>query len=103
MGVAAIAFDTHRFVKRLTTAGMGERQAEILADEQARLLNTNLATKTELAATEAWLLKWMVSVRQPPHRNNLSGRQVAGYLSDSPAARQSLHGHSQPHMLRRAL
>ncbi len=28
-----IVFDTHRFVKRLTGAGMPERQAEILAEE----------------------------------------------------------------------
>ena len=53
MAVAAIAFDTHRFVKRLTGAGMDERQAEVLADEQVGLLNANLATKAELAAVEA--------------------------------------------------
>ena len=53
MAVVAIAFDTHRFVKRLTGAGMDERQAEVLADEQVGLLNANLATKAELAAVEA--------------------------------------------------
>ena len=49
MAVAPIAFDTHRFVKRLTGAGMDERQAEVLADEQVALLNANLATKAELS------------------------------------------------------
>ena len=29
----AIAFDTHRFVKRLTENGFTEKQAETLADE----------------------------------------------------------------------
>ena len=53
MVVAPIAFDTHRFVKRLTGAGMNERQAEALADEQVALLNANLATKAELADVEA--------------------------------------------------
>ena len=53
MAVAPIAFDTHRFVKRLTGAGMDERQAEVLADEQVALLNANLATKAELADVEA--------------------------------------------------
>ena len=53
MVVAPIAFDTHRFVKRLTGAGMNERQAEVLADEQVALLNANLATKAELADVEA--------------------------------------------------
>ncbi len=43
-----IAFDTHRFVKRLTDTGFTEAQAEVLADEQVRLLNDNLATKQDL-------------------------------------------------------
>ena len=44
----AIAFDTHRFVKRLTESGFTERQAETLADEHIALLNANLATKTDI-------------------------------------------------------
>jgi len=35
------------FVKRLTTAGMPEAQAEVLADEQVKLLNQKLAAKTD--------------------------------------------------------
>ena len=62
MAVSAIAFDTHRFVKRLTDAGMEERQAEVLADEQVALLNTNLATKTELGAVEARLQEKIATV-----------------------------------------
>ena len=46
----AIAFDTHRYVKRLTESGFTERQAETLADEQVALLNTNLATKSDVEA-----------------------------------------------------
>ncbi len=49
----AIAFDTHRFVKRLTASGFTERQAETLADEQITLLNANLATKADIAAVKA--------------------------------------------------
>lgn len=44
----AIAFDTHRFVKRLTETGFTEAQAEALADEQVNLLNSNLATKQDI-------------------------------------------------------
>ena len=44
----AIAFDSHRFVKKLTACGFTERQAEGLADEQIRLLDGNLATKADL-------------------------------------------------------
>ncbi len=46
----AIAFDTHRFVKRLTDCGFTEQQAETLADEHVALLNSNLATKTDIEA-----------------------------------------------------
>ena len=67
----AIAFDTHRFVKRLTENGFTEKQAEVLADEQVNLLNSNLATKqdiislegrlkVEIANIKTELLKWMI-------------------------------------------
>ena len=46
----AIAFDTHRFVKRLTESGFTEKQAETLADEHVALLNSNLATKADIEA-----------------------------------------------------
>ena len=46
----AIAFDTHRFVKHLTENGFTEQQAEVLADEQVHLLNSNLATQADVAA-----------------------------------------------------
>ncbi len=77
----AIAFDTHRFVKRLTESGFTEKQAETLAEEQIALLEANLATKadiagiekdiagvkkdiagikTDIAEVKADLLKWMI-------------------------------------------
>ena len=49
----AIAFDTHRFVKNLTASGFTEKQAEALANEQVQLLNSNLATKTDILAIKA--------------------------------------------------
>ena len=49
----AIAFDTHRFVKRLTDSGFTEKQAETLAEEHVALLNDNLATKADTAAVQA--------------------------------------------------
>ena len=49
----AIAFDTHRFVKRLTESGFTEKQAETLAEEQIALLNSNLATKADIADVKA--------------------------------------------------
>ncbi len=35
----AIAFDTHRFIKRLTGSGFTEKQAETVAEEHVALLN----------------------------------------------------------------
>jgi len=49
----AIAFDTHRYVKRLMEGGFDERQAETLAEEQIAFLNAKLATKSDIAKIEA--------------------------------------------------
>ena len=43
------AFDTHKYVKRLTAAGMPEPQAEVIADEQRSLIEDQLATKQDIA------------------------------------------------------
>ena len=43
-----IIFDTHRFVRNLMESGFTEKQAEALAYEQVNLLNSNLATKSDL-------------------------------------------------------
>ena len=51
--MSALAFDSHAFVKRLTDAGMPERQAEVLATEQTRLIEADLATKADIKALEA--------------------------------------------------
>ena len=43
-------FDSHRFVKRLTDAGVSEEVAEILADEHAsRMIPADVATKADVA------------------------------------------------------
>jgi hypothetical protein len=45
--MAAAIFDTHAF-KRLTAAGMPVEQDEILADESARLVGDQVATKQDI-------------------------------------------------------
>jgi len=50
--MSAITFDTHKFVKLLTEAGMPLRQAEIIAEEQARLIDDRLVTKDDLERME---------------------------------------------------
>ena len=50
--MSTLTFDTHKFVKRLTAAGMPDAQAEILAEEQTRLIDERLATKDDLERME---------------------------------------------------
>ena len=50
-------FDSHRFVKRLTEAGMEEGLAEVLAEEHMGPWIRNVATKTDLANAEANIRK----------------------------------------------
>ena len=49
-------FDSHRFVKRLTMAGLSEEVAEILADEHTRLIVPgDVATRADIEALGARL------------------------------------------------
>lgn len=50
--MGALTFDTHKFIKRLTEAGMPLGQAEVLAEEQTRLIDERLATKDDLKMME---------------------------------------------------
>jgi hypothetical protein len=54
--MATVIFDSHAFVKRLTAAGMPVEQAEILADEHARVFGEQLATKQDVALLRADLV-----------------------------------------------
>ena len=53
MTQAAMPFDTHRFVRNLVASGFTEKQAEALADEHVNLINSNLATKTDIESIRA--------------------------------------------------
>ena len=57
-----IVFDTHRFIRRLVETGMDERTEEVLAKEQVSLLNSNLATKFQLAEVDLRLSKQITEV-----------------------------------------
>jgi GTP-binding protein EngB required for normal cell division len=48
--VNALAFDTLAYARRLEGAGFSRQQAETLAEEQARLIDERLATKTDIEA-----------------------------------------------------
>ncbi len=67
------AFDTHAYVKRLTGAGMPEPQAEVLAEEQSRLIESELATKRDLKELETALKRDMKELE-----TRLEGQIAAG-------------------------
>lgn len=50
--MSTMIFDTHAFIKKLTMAGMPEKQAEVLASTQAALLEEHIATKSDLRELE---------------------------------------------------
>ena len=56
MDVQSTQFDSHRFVKRLTNAGLPEEVAEILADEHTKLIvPKDIATKGDVGKVETGL------------------------------------------------
>ena len=48
-----LAFDTHKFITRLTEAGMAPEQAEVLADTYATILTEQVATKADIRQLDA--------------------------------------------------
>ena len=63
MEAETATFDTHDFVKRLTSAGMAEAQAEIIAWGQSRR-NAQLADKRDIKGLEAKITALEVTIRQ---------------------------------------
>jgi len=66
--MAAIAFDTLKFVRRLKDAGVPEKQAEAEAEALAEVfseaLETQLATKADMVRLEGELklIRWMLGL-----------------------------------------
>ena len=53
MSESALIFDTHEDIQELVKSGMPEPQAETVVRQRVRLLERNLATKADIAATNA--------------------------------------------------
>ena len=53
MAESALLFDTHEDIQELVKSGMPEPQAETVVRQRVRLLERNLATKADIAATNA--------------------------------------------------
>jgi len=66
--MATITFDTLKFVRRLKEAGVAEKhaeaEAEALAEVFSEALDTQLATKADIARLEGELklIKWMLGL-----------------------------------------
>ena len=83
----AIAFDTHRFVKRLTESGFTEKQAETLAEEHVTLLNANLATKTDIAEIKAGIAEIKAGIAEIMAETKT---EIAGVKADIQAMKADL-------------
>lgn len=83
-GMASVAFDTHKFVKELTGAGMDVGQAEVLARNYADLLVDRLATKDDLKALEQ-----RFSDKMEAQEERLTGR-IDGLQKDMEAQEERL-------------
>ena len=78
-----LAFDTHKFVKDLTKSGMPDKQAEVLADHYARLLDDRLATKDDIALLRQELKGDMELQRQELRGDmELQRRELKGDIGD---------------------
>ena len=53
MADSALIFDTHEDIQELVNSGMPEPQAETVVRQRVRLLERNLPTKADIAATNA--------------------------------------------------
>ncbi len=61
--MTTIAFDTHKFIKDLTSSGMPDAQAEVLANHYVTLLTDRLATKDDIAQLAEFNQAEFASVR----------------------------------------
>ena len=55
--MSTLVFDTYAFVKELTQVGMLEKQAGVLAQSQATLIDERLATKQDVKELESRLTR----------------------------------------------
>ena len=74
-------FDTHRFVKRMTEAGMPLAQAEALAEEQGVMVHTHVATRRDTDGLK--------------HRLDNVERKVEGLRQDVGELKQDVGGLKQ--------
>ena len=70
----ALAFDTLAFARRLEAAGFSRVQAEALAEEQARPIDEQLATKADIAAIRADIEALRLSTARDIEALRLSGK-----------------------------
>lgn len=67
--MSAIAFDTLAYAKRMRSVGFTEEQAEAQAEEMAKLLDQQLATKQDIVELKAHIaeakvemIKWVLAL-----------------------------------------
>ena len=88
--VAEAVFDSHRFVKRLTEAGMEEGLAEVLAEEHMGPWIRNVATRTDVADIGEGLERTRVMFRKDLENAEANIRKDAATKADVATVRKDL-------------
>ena len=88
--VAEAVFDSHRFVKRLTEAGMDEGLAEVLAEEHMGPWIRNVASKADVVAIREELKDTRTTMREDLERTEANIRRDMATRADVAMVRKDL-------------
>ena len=86
----AAMHDTHRYVKDLTNAGLADPIAQVIADREARLLEHNLATKTDIASVQKDIAGLQKEIAGLQKETAELKKETAGLHKDIGAVKQDL-------------
>jgi uncharacterized protein len=86
----SVAFDTLSYARRMEGVGFTRAQAEAMAEEQAKLIDERLATKTDVAAIQADIEALRLSTKADTEALRLATKtDVAAIQADIEALRLS--------------
>ena len=77
--MSILIYDTHKFITKMTKAGMPQPQAEVLAESHVELMETTLATKQDLKDLKAELTGEMKDLEG---RLNSEMKNLRGEMKD---------------------
>ena len=87
-----LIFDTHKFIKSLKHGGFSEQQAEVLAEEQVIVLNTQLATKQDIEQYRAEVEQYRTETKREIEQYRAdTKREIEQYRADTKREIEQVH------------